>query len=260
MHPKKILTVKVLFALAAVSSVATATTISVPALDTDRVVSDQNLTNAVTTDSSIIGNVNAGRNDRTGLQFDLSAIPDGSPILSASLTFNITGYDTSGNAVNTDDGTGNLELFEYSTDPDRAQGYNYRYQSFGPNATGGGDADDVPWTNLGGDFTAAGALSTIQDTSFDPTDSAIVGTTFTFADTASLRSAVSANLGDDNLELQIAMPALAGTGTRSFVRAGSTTNGSGTPDFTLTVTVPEPTGVALAFFGFLAIVARVKRS
>ena len=115
-------------------------------------VSDQNATNAEGLYGSadagkLIGNISAGRAEYIVLSVDLSSVPDGDTVTSASLKFSLDGEDTSANATNTAD---DIELYALASDPDTAQGHNFRYSSFGPDGSSAAAdrADNTQWNGL----------------------------------------------------------------------------------------------------------------
>ena len=159
-----------------------------------------------------------------------------------------------------DDGTSDINVYEYAVDPDQVNGWNYLFQSFGPDQTGGNSGDDTAWVAPGGDFTGDGILTSIADTTFDPT-TANTPDSLTFGSTANLISSVTGNLADDLVFYHVAIDGLAGTSTRSFLRVGSTSNATipdVTPDFTLNLeftAIPEPSVLSLGLIAAFSFVA-----
>ena len=216
-------------------------TINLSPIHSNRMRSDAQTGNSETSSPDIVGGVSGSRWHRSVLEFDLSSVPDGLAITSVSLS-NTNNPDGSGNSDNTDDGTGDITVQEMLELPDRPNGWNYNWQSFGPDQTGGNSGDDTPWTTAGA--TLGGVLSSVADTTYDP-EGIAAGTLFTWGSTPAFISAVSSNLADDQLLLQVLIPGLEGTG-RSFVRPND--------DYVLSVElVPEPSTVAILLLGVVAV-------
>ena len=229
------------------SGQAFAASITLSPTNDNRARADALTGNSETSSSDLVGNVSGTRWHRAVLSFDLSAIPDGAPITSATLdaTFD---PDGSGNSANTDDGTGDITVQEMLEDPDRTNGWNYAFQSFGPDQTGN-SGDETPWATAGA--TLGPVLSSVSDSTYDP-EGIAAGTPFNWGSTAAFVSAVSANLADDEILIQVLVPGLEGGG-RSFVRSNN--------DFELTVEfIPEPTTCMLGLLGIGALVATRRRS
>ncbi len=222
---------------------ASAVTVPLNATNDNRSRSDAATGNSETSSSDLIGNVTGTRWHRAVLSFDLTSIPDGSVINSVTLdaTFD---PDGSGNSANFDDGTADIIVAEMLENPDRVNGWNYNAQSFGPDQTGN-TADDVAWATAGA--TLGAALSSVSDTTYDP-EGIAAGTAFNWASSAGFVTAISNNLADDEILLQVLIPGVE-AGGRSFVRSNN--------DFVLTVDyVPEPASLALLGMGGLAIFSR----
>ncbi len=198
--------------------------INLVATHDNRIRTDAQTGNSETTTSDLIGSVTASRNHYAALGFDLSSIPDSQTILSVSLdaTFD---PDGSGSSANTNDGSGDILLVEMLENPDRVNGWNYPYQSFGPDQTGN-TGDEVAW--VGGNGGNIGAvLSSVADTTYDP-EGIAAGTAFSWATSAGFVSAVQNNLVDDEILLQVLASGLH-PGGRSFVRSNN--------DFALNVSI-----------------------
>ena len=232
-------------AATAFAGAASAVTVNLAPENANRTRSDALTGNSETSSPDLVGNVSATRAHRSVLDFDLSSIPDNAVITSVTLTGNFN-PDGSGNSANTDDGSGDLTVNELLEDPDRVNGWNFASQSFGPDQTGN-TADDVAWAVAGG--TLGAALSSVLDTSYDP-EGIAAGTTFTWSSSAAFISAISSNLADDEVLLNIAGLGLEGGG-RSFIRDNNIY------DLEVEYTViPEPASVSLAALGGLLMLRR----
>ena len=240
-------------------------------------VTDQNSTNSAdrfgdagSGDTKLLGSVNSNRDEFLVISVDLSSIPDTDIVTSATLTFGTDGED--GNSVFT---ANPINLFELVSDPDvsAGNGYNYRYQSFGPDGSSdaGFRADNVQWDGSIGEIASsadavasdflgtqlssiAASASSTGGTTYDATTAA-AGQSYEFVSSAAFASAVQSNLADDTLWLVFGIDALdvgADDGLRSFLRydedsAELTVN---------TVAIPEPASLTLAGLGGLLMLRR----
>lgn len=181
------------------------------------------------------------------LDFDLSGIPDGAQINSATLDLTIFQVDGSS-------ATGFVG-------PDGIRVYNLT-ETFNTGTTGGNydvtynERDDVAntaWTTAGGTFDST-PVSIIANPT-DP-DSVFVGEVFAFGSTSEFISAVEGGLAGDNLQLIVRTPSIeSGTSTRKIYRFASATNDTEssrpvlTVDFTLPAATPEPSTLGLLLCG-----------
>lgn len=237
-------------------------------------VADQNSTNANNLfgsagsgNSKLVGSVNSGRDEFIALSIDLSTIPDTDIVTSVTLEWGTDGAD--GNSVFT---TNPINLFELVADPDTTNGFNFRYQSFGPDASSAAAdrADNVHWDLVGmGDIPTGTAvasdflgtpLSSIAasggstgGTTYDAT-SAAAGQTYEFVSSAAFVSAVQSNLVDDQLWLVFGIDALdvgPDDGLRSFLRFAEDS-----AVLKVNTIIPEPASLALLGLGGLVMLRR----
>ncbi len=211
----------------------------------NRTRSDALTGNSEGSSPDLVGNVSSSRAHRTVLAFDLSSIPNSASITAVTLT-GVFNPDGSGNSVNTDDGTGDITVQEMLENPDRINGWNFAFQSFGPDMMGN-SGDETAWLTPGG--TLGGVLSSVSDSDYDP-EGIAAGTTFTWGTSGSFISAIQGNLGDDELLLQVLIPGVEG-GSRSFIRDQN--------NWQLSIEViPEPTS-AVVILGCALIGVRRRR-
>ena len=85
-----------------------------------RVRSDAVVGNSEGSSPDLLGAVAGNRNHGAALLFNLSTIPDGATITSATLTFQTTGVDTN-STTDITDGSADINLFEYAIEPDTCQ-------------------------------------------------------------------------------------------------------------------------------------------
>jgi|GEM_PF-4093342 len=224
---------------------ASAATVMLSPTHDNRIRSDALTGNSEGTPSDLVGNVSSTRAHRAALAFDLSGIPVGATIDSVTLSATFD-PDGSGNSANTDDGTGNIVVAEMLENPDRVNGWNYAFQSFGGDQTGN-TGDDTSWATPGG--TLGVALSSVADSTYDP-EGIAAGTPFAWASSPDFVAAITNNLGDDEVLLQVYIPGVEGGG-RSFVRSNN--------DFVLSVDytpIPEP---SVGFLGVLGALGWIRR-
>ncbi len=247
-------TVFAVLAVLLIAAPSNAATVTIAAFDSGHDTrSDSTSGNSQDRDITLLGAVSSTRIHRATLEFDLSSIPDNATINSVDLVFESTDND-----ANSGSSGGDITAHELLTDPDAVNGWNWNAQSFGVDTTGG-TADDVLWTTPGGDIGAA--LATLLDADFDPTNAD--GVTHTIGSTAGLIGAVSGNLADDLLYLQLVNDG--DSATRYFLRVEQNGSDGELPAFRLNVdfsvppAVPEPTSLVLAMLGGVMVAVRKRR-
>lgn len=214
----------------------------------------------------LVGRVAPGDWIRSVLAFDLSSIPDGSTINSATLTVAINSQDTATSTAGTDSlGATGLQLRTVSPDAefdagDGSADFSWNASSWGAdNSSGGGD--DVTWSG-GGDIKGADASTTLLSTIANeviPIRTVTPGTQYTFASSPEFLAAISGDLGDDLAQFQMIIPALESSfNERKLIRFASSANGNQPgPVLQIDYTpIPEPTLAALGAIGLLALLRR----
>ena len=237
-------------------------------------VSDQNSSNsanrfgAAGDANKLVGSVSSGRDEFIVIPVDLSSIPDTQTVTSATLSFSLDGSDVGDGGNDSVDSGEPINLFELISDPDTDpnNGYNFRYQSFGPDGSSSSAdrADNVQWNGGIGEIPTGAAvatdflgtqLSSIANGAgageYEVADS--TGTSYTFNSSAAFVSTIQSNLADDTVWLVFGIDALdvgPDDGLRSFLRYAE-------ESAELVVnTIPEPATLAMGAFAGLAVLLR----